>query len=135
MSARVLLGALLALASVATSASAVQTRYALANHCFALESVANGRFVAVAGADGYRAGAARKREAAPLFFKATSLGGYLVHDRDAQLLAVAEGGAVTRAPLPGPPAEWAVTRARGELSRCARRRPATCSQPVLTGRS
>jgi len=92
----------------------VETRFDLANRCFAVASVANGSFVTITGADGYRADAARKRDAAPLHFKPTSLGGYLVHDRRERLLAVGEGDAVTRAPLPGPPAEWSVRRARGD---------------------
>jgi hypothetical protein len=41
----------------------------------------------------------------PLYFKPTSLGGYLIHDKDGRLLSVGERDTVTRVPLPGPSAE------------------------------
>ena len=95
----VALAAAAAIVAAATpaAADAPRTRYALANHCFALESLASGGF---------------EPDGAPFFFKPTSLGGYLIHDRNSRLLAVGDGGAVTRTELPGPPAEWSVTRAR-----------------------
>jgi hypothetical protein len=48
----------------------------------------------------------------PLYFKPTSLGGYLIHDKDGRLLSVGERDTVTRVPLPGPSAEWAASRGR-----------------------
>ena len=113
--ARVLLA--LTLVAVPGSAAAApespRTRFDLANRCFAVASVATGRYVMVAG-DGYRADARRKRTAAPLYFKPTGLGAYLIHDREGRLLSVGEDGAITRGGLPGQGAEWAVTRARGD---------------------
>jgi microsomal dipeptidase-like Zn-dependent dipeptidase len=70
-----------------------RTRYDLANRCFALKSAPTGRVAT-----------------GPLYFKPTSLGGYLIRDTDGQLLSVGERDTVTRAPLPGPSAEWAATR-------------------------
>ena len=72
-----------------------RTRYDLANRCFALKSAPTGRVAT-----------------GPLYFKPTSLGGYLIRDTDGQLLSVGERDTVTRAPLPGPPAEWAASRGR-----------------------
>jgi hypothetical protein len=72
-----------------------RTRYDLANRCLALVSAPTGRVVA-----------------GPLYFKPTSLGGYLIHDTDGKLLSVGERDTVTRTALPGPPAEWAASRAR-----------------------
>ena len=89
--------ALLLAAAAATPASAVQTRYDFANRCFGLAPVADPGF-----AD------------EPLFFKPTGLGSYLMHDRDGQLVSVGDGDEVIRTSIPGQPAEWAVTRARGE---------------------
>jgi len=104
-------GALLVvLLTLAPAAGA--TRYDLANRCYALQSLANDRFITEAGEDGYRADARRRRNAVPLYFKPTTLGSYMVHDRDALLIAVGAGGAVTRAGAPRQPAEWAASRAR-----------------------
>jgi len=95
--AAALLSVLLALAGAVSPAraDAPRTRYDLANRCLALKSAPTGRVVTGA-----------------LYFKPTSLGGYLIRGTDGQLLSVGERGTVTRAPLPGPPAEWAVTRGR-----------------------
>jgi len=107
------LGVLLALvAATPAVADAPRTRFDLANRCFAVASVANGSFVKIAGADGYSADAGGTRRAAPLYFKPTGLGSYLIHDRDARLVSVGDGGAVTRLTEPGQRGEWAVTRRR-----------------------
>jgi microsomal dipeptidase-like Zn-dependent dipeptidase len=92
-----LAGAVFALgaADFAAAAESPRTRFDLANHCFAMKSAPTGRVVA-----------------GPLYFKPTSLGGYLIHDTDGRLLAVGQGDEVTRTPLPGPAAEWAVSRGR-----------------------
>ena len=84
---------MLAAADLAPATEAPRTRFDLANRCFAMKSAPSGRTVA-----------------GPVYFKATSLGGYLIYDTDRKLLAVGQGGEVTRTPLPGPPAEWAVSR-------------------------
>jgi microsomal dipeptidase-like Zn-dependent dipeptidase len=89
--------ALLLVGAAAMPASAVETRYDLANRCFAVASVAERDFAT-----------------RPLFFKPTSLGGYLIQDRDGQLVSVGDGDTVTRTSAPGQPAEWAVRRARGD---------------------
>ncbi len=89
--------ALLLVSAAAAPASAVQTRYDLANRCFAVASVAQRDFAT-----------------GPLFFKPTSLGGYLIQDRDGRLVSVGAGDTVTRTSAPGQPAEWAVRRARGD---------------------
>jgi microsomal dipeptidase-like Zn-dependent dipeptidase len=88
--------ALLVTLLAAAPASAVKTRYDLANRCFALVSVPTDR--AVTG---------------PLYFKPTVLGAYLIHDRDGQLVTAGGGGEVVRGNVPGAPAEWAARRARG----------------------
>jgi microsomal dipeptidase-like Zn-dependent dipeptidase len=91
-----LVGALCALLAPgsAGAADSPRTRYDLANRCFALAPAPAGR--AVTG---------------PLYFKPTALGSYLIQDRKGRLVAVDEGGAVTRTSIPGAPAEWAATRA------------------------
>ena len=117
-SVRAQLGVLLALAVGGVPAAAAdttdvpRTRFELANRCFALAS-ANDRFVRIAGAGGYAANVRRKRRATPFYFKPTALGAYLIHDRQARLVSVADDGAVTRGTEPGPPADWAAARRRG----------------------
>jgi microsomal dipeptidase-like Zn-dependent dipeptidase len=86
------------------------SRFALANHCWALTSVANGRFIATRG-DGYRLGSRSKSKAADLYMKPTRLGAYLVYDQDGELMTAAGRRSIERGGAPGEPAEWRVRRA------------------------
>ena len=84
--------------------------YALANGCFTLSA---GAAVGVDG-DRYRAGA----PAAPLFFKATGLGTFMLMDPGGQLLGVRSNGSVGRAggaEAASARAEWAIERVGGRL--------------------
>jgi microsomal dipeptidase-like Zn-dependent dipeptidase len=86
---RLLASSLVVAAVLASSAGASVTRYGLANRCFALTP-----------------------KGAPLYFKPTGLGTYLLARRDARL--VAAGGGTTADPGPG--AEWAARVRRGRLT-------------------
>jgi microsomal dipeptidase-like Zn-dependent dipeptidase len=81
--------ALLAALMPAAASHAALTRYSLASHCFAL-----------------------KPGGAPLYFKATDLGRYMIGRHDGRLLAA--GGATTTDPSPS--AEWIARVARGRLT-------------------
>lgn len=83
--------------------------FGLANHCEAIRSLANGKFVAAAGSDSYGA-ASGKSDAAAFFMKPSDLGKYLPQDADGKLLSAETRTAVGRAAAPGPPTEWAVKR-------------------------
>ena len=78
----------------------------LANHCFALRSVARARFVAVAGPDRYSASRKTTKGAARLYLKPTDIGTYMLSDGGGKLLAVEGSSGVHRASAPGPSAEW-----------------------------
>src|SRR5438270_5524114 len=78
----------------------------LANHCFALRSVARARFVAVAGPDRYSASRKTTKGAARLYLKPTDIGTYMLSDEGGKLLAVEGSTGVHRASAPGPSAEW-----------------------------
>jgi microsomal dipeptidase-like Zn-dependent dipeptidase len=71
------------------AAQAALTRYGLANRCVALTP-----------------------KGAPLYFKATDLGRYMIGRRDGQLLAAGD----STVPAPGPDAEWVARVARGRLT-------------------
>jgi microsomal dipeptidase-like Zn-dependent dipeptidase len=81
--------ALLAALMPAAAAHAVLTRYSLASHCFAL-----------------------KPGGAPLYFKATDLGRYMLARRDGRLIVMGGGTTAT----PGPQAEWVATVRHGRLA-------------------
>ena len=55
-------------------------RSSLANGCFAIRSRADARFVAIAGADAYRANKLARARATPFYFKPTGFGTYLLLD-------------------------------------------------------
>ena len=99
------------------SPGAIRARVALANRCFAIASRGNGDFVAIAGADGYRADAHGKADAAAFFLKPTGLGTYLISDQDGQLISIGarphprdRRGDVGRSDTPNKQAEWEPTR-------------------------
>ena len=84
-----------------------QTRYDMANRCFALQSVAQKTF-AVHNADGtYTASAATAAAGEPFFMKPTALGKYMFYARDASYLA-ADKTAVDSAEAPSDPVDWTV---------------------------
>src|SRR5947207_13538223 len=101
--------------SVAVPAGATepQTRYSLANGCFALQA-ASGQ--AIAGADHLR-------------MQATTLGQYLLYRPDRTFLAAQDDGAVTPAQAPSPAADWRVEEAGGGAFRLT---PLSATARVLT---
>ena len=100
------------LAGSASAAGGVDSRFDLANRCFAIKSLAGGDFIAAAGSDAYRADAADKRNAAAFYLKPSGLGTYLPYDEERKLPSVRDTGAVGRAGEPGPPTAWTARRAR-----------------------
>ena len=68
---------------------APRTRYSMANGCFALLANANDRYVS-AGSAGYAADANAVTGAEAFYFKASSLGEYLLYNRSAQLAAAGQ---------------------------------------------
>ena len=82
------------------------SRYALANHCYAIASVPFGRFLMAAGGSGYRLSQTRAR-AVPLYLEPSALGVYLLQGPDGGLVSV-NGGAIAPTATPGPPAAWVV---------------------------
>jgi len=86
------------------------SRFWFANRCFAAASAVSHRFLTLAPGSGYRVSAALPRGAAPLYFKPTGLGTYMIQDRRGQLMSVGSGGTVAPTPDPGAPAAWALVR-------------------------
>ncbi|HYG93461.1 MAG TPA: hypothetical protein VD859_07695, partial [Nocardioides sp.] len=87
-------------------ASVPQDRYAMANGCYTLET-AGGYVVADTGAA--HLAEVRRREAGRIHFKATRLGGYLLHVAGGVLTA---SDGVVAVGEPGPSADWTVRRTR-----------------------
>jgi microsomal dipeptidase-like Zn-dependent dipeptidase len=92
----------------AASAASKRKPVHLANACFALRSVATGRFVGMSGA-GYRADQPTSATAAVFFWKPASLRTYLPQDQAGRLLGAGSNG-VVGAETPGPATQWAVAR-------------------------
>jgi hypothetical protein len=80
-------------------------RYAMYDGCYALQSTANGRWLAGAR-PAFSAGS--MAAATPVYFKATDLGRYLLYSPQRTYLAQT-GGAPTWAPSPSETADWTVT--------------------------
>lgn len=104
--------AAVALAVVAAAAQAVAgPAYSLANRCWALQATATGHYVALKHS-GYAASARRPAGAIALDLKPTGLGRYMLYDRRAGLVAE-QNDAVSRATMPGPPAQWTIAEQSG----------------------
>ncbi len=87
--------------------------YALAGKCFALRSLADGRFVAPRSAS-YAADARLRSAAAAFYLKAAGLGTYMLYDRRAKLVSVASGArTVTAASSAGPRAVFSARAVAG----------------------
>ena len=107
MTGCLLLGAvILALGSVAEAGAATAgKRPHLANACFALRSIATGRYVGVSG-ESYRADQPSLATAAAFFWKPATLRTFLPQDQGGELLGVDAGGQVRREGAPGPATQW-----------------------------
>jgi hypothetical protein len=96
-----------------------QDRYAMASGCYALQAVANDRWVRRDGA-GFRAAAARRSGGLPLHFRATDLGRYLLYGDRSDFVARDRGllptdptgspGRVVSVAEPSRDADWTVVR-------------------------
>lgn len=89
-----------------------QSRYEMANGCYAMQSVASGAFVARDGT-GYRANAGTLENAEAFSMKPTALGRYLFNCPDGKLL-VADRNVAGRAATPSDAADWTVDDADGD---------------------
>ena len=85
----------------------------LANGCFAIRSRADARFVAIAGADAYRANKLARARATPFYFKPTGFGTYLLLDAPGQAAGGRRRGRRSPRGEPGELAEWALSRSSG----------------------
>ena len=85
-------------------APATRTSFTLANRCFAIRSVATGRFVVAGTTPTYAASAPTVATATPLHLKPTGLGTYLLYDRTGGMLSTD----LSRATVAGPRSEWAI---------------------------
>jgi hypothetical protein len=90
---------------VAPRANEPQDRYAMAGGCYALQSVANHKWVTPAG-KGYQASASSISAAEPFHFQATDLGSYLLYGAGKTFLSETKGASATSASKPSPAAEW-----------------------------
>lgn len=98
----------------ATTATA-DSKFSLANGCFALKSISPQAHVVKNGTS-YAATAAAASAAEPLYLKPTALGKYLLQARDKTLLA-ANGSSVTSVATPGESADWTLERdAQGQFT-------------------
>ncbi len=87
-----------------------QTRYDLANGCYALKALPADTY-AVHGSDGgYTASTTTLAQGEPFFMKPTALGKYLFYAHDRSFMA-AESGAVTSDSAPSDAADWTVDTA------------------------
>ncbi|MGA8987050.1 hypothetical protein [Aeromicrobium sp.] len=88
--------------SPAPRASAPQDRYAMAGGCYALQSVATGKWVAPQAGE-YAATAASISDAIPFHFQATDLGSYLLYGPGKTFLSA---NLLTRPSAHGSPSTW-----------------------------
>jgi microsomal dipeptidase-like Zn-dependent dipeptidase len=92
-----------------------QTRYDLANGCYALKSLSAASHAARSGG-AYAATAPSVADAEPFFMKPTALGKYLFYARDRSFLAIV-GLAVGKASAPSEAADWTIdTDAAGDYT-------------------
>src|SRR3954447_17273575 len=98
----------LALLSLPAAAHGANTRYALANGCYALQSQSAGKLVAKDGSGGYSATEASTGTAEPFRMKATALGHYLFFGRQSDFMGASPGGDVQVALNPSDSANWQV---------------------------
>ena len=118
------------------------TRYAMAGACYTLQAPSGAYVVR----DGTSVGLADvpAADAAPLYFKATRLGGYLLHASDGVLAS--NGGTVEITAEPSPDADWTVVRdgsgrfhfeslgGDGTRRACPARRRTGCGSPPAAAR-
>lgn len=99
------------------SPSAVpQSRYDLANRCFALKSVAAKGYAARVSGGGYRASAGDSAGGEPFFMKPSALGKYLFYARDRSFLSAGRG-AIGSDAAPSDAVDWTVdTDAQGRYT-------------------
>ena len=81
-------------------------RYAMAGGCYSIQDVASGRWLAPG--DGFAFTATRQSAAAPVYFKASDLGSYLLYAKQKAVLA-RSGSSVSWIQQPGPTTVWSVT--------------------------
>ena len=84
-----------------------ESRYDLANGCFALKSVSANAFEVQAGDGSYVATAPAVAGAEPLYLKPTGLGKYICYAKDKTMIAVS-GGNVGSASAPSDAANWTI---------------------------
>src|SRR3954451_12081163 len=111
---RPVLAALATLVLAAPAAAADNSRYALANGCYALTS--NGQPVGPG----------------PFFMKPTALGSYMLYTKDRRFLAKTGAKTVGTADAPGPAAEWVVDGTTGAFTLSTGGSKLTATGPLLT---
>ncbi|WP_435770675.1 hypothetical protein [Nocardioides sp. SYSU DS0651] len=89
-------------------------RYAMAGGCYTLQEAATGRFVTRSGTS-LAVAAVPRGSAAAFYFKATRLGGYLLHT-DAGEVALGSDGAVGIAAEPSRQADWTARQSGAGLT-------------------
>ncbi|MGH8506463.1 MAG: peptidase M19 [Stenotrophobium sp.] len=93
--------------SIAAPVAVPQTRYDMANGCYALKSVAANAY-AVHGKDGsYAATGRTDKDGEPLYLKPTALGKYICYATDKSMLA-ASGSNVNSVTAPSDAADWTI---------------------------
>ena len=93
---------------------APKTKYAMANNCFALQSVANNAYAASNGQGGYAFSASSPANAEAFYMKPTALGEYLIQAKNKTLLSNA-GAAIGSAMQPSNATVWAVEMPRSGI--------------------
>jgi hypothetical protein len=90
-------------------ATVPQDRYAMAGGCYALQSVATGKWVTLAR-NGFFATAATAGQAEPFHFQATDLGTYLLYGKGATYLTMRPQLPIAAKMAPSASADWTVTK-------------------------
>lgn len=90
---------------------APKTKYAMANNCFALQSVASNAYAASNGSGGYAFSASSPANAEAFYMKPTALGEYLIQAKNKTLLSNA-GAAIGSAMKPSNATVWSVDMPR-----------------------
>ena len=101
---------LAALPAPALAGAGDNARFALANGCYGLKSVAAGKFAAKGPDGAYSASAADAGGGEPFRMKATELGAYMLYGKGGDFLGGASGRAASQ-PRPDANADWRVESA------------------------
>lgn len=96
------------------TSSDLQNRFNVANQCYTLQSLANGKWVKKDSSGAWTASVDSQSLASPLYLKPSELGKYMLFGKDSDFMAVS-GAAVSTAATPSDSVIWSLQESGSEL--------------------